>query len=122
VPRAHQRETTRIELRCPDPSCNPYLAFAVMLAAGLDGVRRQLPAQEATEENVYIPGSQRRGELNLLPGSLDEALEALEEDTVIRDALGAHICERFISSKRMEWEDYSLEVTPWELNKYLPIY
>lgn len=122
VPRAHQRETTRIELRCPDPSCNPYLAFAVMLAAGLDGVRRQLPAQDATEENAYVPGSQRRGELHLLPGSLDEALEALEEDTVIREALGAHICERFISSKRLEWEDYSFEVTPWELNKYLPIY
>jgi len=122
VPRAHLRETTRIELRCPDPSCNPYLAFAVMLAAGLDGIRRQLPAQDATEESSYLAGNQRRGVLNVLPGSLDEALEELEKDAVIREALGAHICERFISAKRLEWEDYSLEVTPWELNKYLPIY
>ena len=123
IPRVHAPESTRIELRCPDPSCNPYLAFAVMLAAGLDGIRHELPVPDATEENVYLPVDQlRRTALNMLPGSIDEAIEELEKDQVIRDALGAHICERFISAKRLEWDDYRLEVTPWELNKYLPNY
>ena len=124
VPRAHEIESTRIELRCPDPSCNPYLAFAVMLAAGLDGIRRELPAPEAAEENLYLMDTKRRDEiaLKLLPGSLDEALEEIDKDEVIREALGAHIYERFASAKRLEWDDYRLEVTDWELNKYLPIY
>ncbi len=123
IPRAHTVESTRIELRCPDPSCNPYLAFAVMLGAGLDGIRRELQVPEAMEENVYVASDQsRRSTLNVLPGSLDEAIEELEKDQVIREALGAHICERFISAKRLEWDDYRLEVTPWELTKYLPNY
>ncbi len=123
IPRAHTHESTRIELRCPDPSCNPYLAFAVMLAAGLDGIRRELPVPEATEENVYLMANTQRGAtLDVLPGSLEEAISELEKDTVIRDALGAHTFERFVSAKRIEWEDYRLEVTPWELDKYLPNY
>jgi glutamine synthetase len=122
VPRASMPESTRLELRCPDPSCNPYLAFAVMLAAGLDGIRRELPAPEATEENLYLLDTQRRAALEVLPGSLNQALNALEEDDVVRAALGAHICDRFVSAKRLEWEDYRLEVTPWELSKYLPSY
>lgn len=122
VPRAHQIEATRIELRCPDPSCNPYLAFAVMLAAGLDGIRRGLNVPEATDENLYLVEPARRATLAVLPGSLEKALEELEKDTVIREALGNHVYERFVSAKRLEWEDYQLEVTPWELNKYLPMY
>ena len=122
VPRATEHDATRIELRCPDPSCNPYLAFAAMLAAGLDGIRRELPVPDATDENLYLVEAQRRNLLNLLPASLDEALHELEEDDVIRDAIGAHTYERFVSAKRLEWDDYRLEVTPWELNKYLPTY
>ncbi len=122
VPRAHEVEATRIELRCPDPSCNPYLAFAVMLAAGLDGIRRELSVPEATEENLYLMDTARRSSLTTLPGSLDEALRELEKDTVIREALGNHVCERFVSAKRLEWDDYRLEVTAWELDKYLPVY
>jgi glutamine synthetase len=123
IPRAHTAESTRIELRCPDPSCNPYLAFAVMLGAGLDGIKRDLQVPEAMEENVYAASDQqRKSALNVLPGSLDEAIEELEKDAVIREALGAHICERFISAKRLEWDDYRLEVTPWELKKYLTNY
>jgi glutamine synthetase len=123
IPRSHTPTSTRIELRCPDPSCNPYLALAVMLAAGLDGIRRELPVPESSEENLYLPSeTERRTALNVLPGSLDEAIEALEADTVIREALGAHLCDRFISAKRLEWEDYRLEVTPWELDKYLSAY
>lgn len=119
VPRAHTPEATRLELRCPDPSCNPYLAFAVMLAAGLDGIRRQLPLQEASEENLYLLENHREAGLKLLPSSLEEALECLQSDEVIKEALGHHVYERFIHAKRQEWDDYRLEVTQWELQRYL---
>jgi glutamine synthetase len=122
VPRAHGIEATRLELRCPDPSCNPYLAFAVMLAAGLDGIRRELPLPPASEENLYLLENQRGMALNTLPSSLEHALVELENDPVIRDALGPHVYERFINAKRAEWNDYRLEVTSWELNKYLNTY
>ncbi len=123
IPRAHTHESTRLELRCPDPSCNPYLAFAVMLASGLDGIRRELPIPEATEEDVYLMANTKRGaKLNVLPGSLEEAIVEMERDTVVKEALGAHTFERFISAKRLEWDEYRLEVTPWELEKYLPNY
>jgi glutamine synthetase len=123
IPRVHSQASTRLELRCPDPSCNPYLAFAAMLAAGLDGIRRELSVPDATEENIYLAANDKKGPvLNILPGSLDEAITELEKDSVIRSALGAQISERFISAKRQEWESYRLEVTPWELNTYLPIY
>jgi glutamine synthetase len=122
VPRATSDETTRIELRNPDPSCNPYLAFAVMLSAGLDGIRRELPVPEATDENIYLLDDQNKGLLPILPGSLNQALNAMEEDNVVREALGTHIFDRFISAKRLEWEDYRLEVTNWELDKYLQNY
>jgi glutamine synthetase len=120
VPRASGSESTRIEIRNPDPSCNPYLAFAVMLAAGLDGIRRELPVPDATEENLYMIDTERRAALGVLPGSLEEALDELEKDDVVRSAIGAHICDRFINAKRLEWEDFRLEVSPWELTKYLP--
>lgn len=118
VPRTHTHESTRLELRCPDPGCNPYLAFAVMLAAGLDGIRRELPIQPASEENLYLLENQRGSKLLTLPGSLEEALEELENDTVVREALGIHVYERFLAAKRQEWNDYRLEVTNWELNRY----
>ena len=122
VPRATESESTRLELRCPDPSCNPYLAFAVMLAAGLDGIRRELPVSDATEENIYLIENQRQTRTNVLPGSLNQALNALEEDKVIQEALGAHTFDNFISAKRQECEEYRLVVTDWELDKYLPNY
>ena len=123
IPRSHTPASTRIELRCPDPSCNPYLALAVMLAAGLDGINRGLTIPDSTEENLFLLSeTARRTALNVLPGSLGEALAELEGDTVIKEALGAHIYDRFITGKRAEWEDYRLEVTPWELEKYLSAY
>ncbi len=118
VPRASRNESVRIEIRCPDPSCNPYLASAVMLAAGLDGIRRALPAPEAADENLYL-GVERQAQRQTLPTSLTEALDELERDQVICEALGPHVLERFIHAKRLEWDDYQLEVTPWELRKYL---
>jgi glutamine synthetase len=122
VPRASQSDSTRLELRCPDPSCNPYLAFAVMLAAGLDGIRRELSVPEATEENIYLLDKPNYSSKDVLPSSLNQALKAMEEDEVVRDALGAHTHEVFINAKRLEWEDYRLEVTDWELEKYLSNY
>jgi glutamine synthetase len=91
-----------------------------MLAAGLDGIRRELPVPEATEENIYLLDKPHALQQAVLPGSLNQALNALEEDEVIREALGAHTHEAFINAKRLEWEDYRLEVTDWELRKYLP--
>jgi glutamine synthetase len=123
IPRSHAPTSTRIELRCPDPSCNPYLALAVMLAAGLDGIARELPVPEPSEENLYLlPPAERRIALNVLPGSLAEAIAELEADPVIKEALGTHVYDRFVAAKRLEWEDYRLEVTPWELEKYLATY
>ena len=123
VPRASASDSTRLELRCPDPSCNPYLAFAVMLAAGLDGIRRELSAPEAMEENIYLLDRQNPAlKKETLPSSLNQALKALEEDEVIRNALGAHTHDVFISAKRLEYDDYRLEVTNWELEKYLANY
>jgi glutamine synthetase len=122
VPRASSSESTRLELRCPDPSCNPYLAFTVMLASGLDGIRRELSVPEATEENIYLIDQPSKSTQDVLPSSLNQALKALEDDDVIRNALGAHTHEVFINAKRVEWEDYRLEVTNWELENYLPNY
>lgn len=124
IPRASKPEATRLEIRCPDPSCNPYLAFSVMLAAGLDGIRRELAIPEAAEENPYLPGVGIQGKApkDYLPESLNRALDAFEEDEVIREALGPYISDRFLNAKRLEWREYRLEVTEWELEKYLSIY
>jgi len=121
VPRTNKPEGTRLELRCPDPSCNPYLAFAVMLKCGLDGIVNDLPVPEPTEENLYESRAARE-ELDTLPGSLEEALEELHKDAVVQEALGQHIYERFVAAKREELEDYRLEVTRWELDRYLPAF
>jgi len=123
IPRSHSPSSTRIELRCPDPSCNPYLALAVMLAAGLDGIARELPVPDSSEENLYLlPPAERLAALKVLPRSLDEAVSELEADPVIKEALGNHVYDRFVAAKRLEFEDYRLEVTPWELEKYLAAY
>ncbi|MGI6375571.1 MAG: type I glutamate--ammonia ligase [Anaerolineae bacterium] len=118
IPRAMVPEASRCELRCPDPACNPYLAFAAMLKAGLDGIRNELPLQPASEENLYENGRARTG-LAMLPGSLREALDALAEDAVIQEALGPHVFEKFVDAKTAEWDDYTLSVSGWELDRYL---
>lgn len=114
-------QATRVELRCPDPAANPYLAFAVMLAAGLDGIKRGLMPPTAAEEDLYHVDPVARG-LRTLPGSLGEALDALKQDTVIQAALGEHIFDRYVEAKQQEWHEYRLYVSQWELDRYLPIY
>ena len=124
VPRVSHIESTRLELRCPDPSCNPYLAFASMLAAGLDGIAKNMTPTDALEENLYdLDDSCRESSgIGTLPGSLAEALACLKEDKVIQDALGPHVYERFIGAKQSEWDDYRIEVTQWERDRYLATY
>jgi glutamine synthetase len=117
-------EATRLELRCPDPSCNPYLAFSAMLAAGLDGIQRNLELAKPVEENLYHFDDTmiRRQGVQTLPASLEEALNEFAEDDVIQTALGAHVCEWFMEAKRGEWSEYRIQVTPWELERYLMTY
>ncbi len=117
-------ESTRLEIRCPDPSCNPYLAFAVMLRAGLDGIHRELGAPAISNEDLYHlddQGREARG-LDTLPGSLGEALEELKRDELMLEALGEHIYERFIEAKTIEWQEYLTQVSSWELERYLRVY
>ncbi|MEI8167578.1 MAG: glutamine synthetase family protein, partial [Chloroflexales bacterium] len=116
-----RHQSTRIELRCPDPACNPYLAYAVMLAAGLDGIKRKLPLREAAEEDIFHVDPRARG-LATLPVSLGAALDALKEDEVIQQALGPYICERFLDAKQQEWESYRAHVSEWEVTRYLSIF
>ena len=126
VPRAGSgdRALIRVEFRAPDPSCNPYLAFAAMLHAGLNGIRQKLPLPPPVEENLYAFDPERlaRHQLGQLPGSLNEALRDLRQDEVMRDALGAHLLERFIEAKEMEWQSYEKQVSAWELDAYLEAY
>ncbi|MBL7064635.1 MAG: type I glutamate--ammonia ligase [Anaerolineae bacterium] len=116
-----QESATRIELRCPDPSANTYLAFAAMLAAGLDGIERDLTPPPPVNEDVYDFDERdlRERAIGTLPGTLAEALDALEQDEVIREALGQPIIEAFLRAKRVEWGEYRIQVTNWELERYL---
>jgi glutamine synthetase len=123
IPRTNRgrHRSMRCELRCPDPSANPYLAFAVMLAAGLDGIEKRMTPPNPAEEDLYHMDGARSG-LDTLPGDLGEALDALAEDTVIQQALGQHVYERFAEAKMSEWNDYRIYVTQWELDRYLTVY
>ncbi|MCY3903184.1 MAG: type I glutamate--ammonia ligase [Caldilineaceae bacterium] len=114
-------QSTRCELRCPDPSANPYLAFAVMLAAGLDGIERKLDPPMPAEEDLYQMNGDRSG-LETLPGNLGEALDALRQDEVVQDALGQHVFERYVEAKNQEWDSYRNFVSQWELDRYLGVY
>ncbi len=113
--------STRVELRSPDPSCNPYLSFAVILMAGLDGVENQIDPGEPTTLNLFHLNDEERRELGIesLPGSLKEALDYLETDSIIKDALGEHVFEDFMRLGRAEWDAYRISVHDWEINRYL---
>jgi glutamine synthetase len=112
---------TRAELRCPDPSANPYLAYAVMLAAGLDGIEKGMTPPAPIDENAYefSPEDRQRYDVSTLPASLDEALCELEADTTIREALGEHVYHWFMLAKREEWDEYRTSVSQWEVDRYL---
>ena len=118
-----KEKATRIEFRSPDPAANPYLTFSVLLAAGLAGVEEKLTPPEPVEDNVYEMSEQertRRG-INSLPGSLFEAIQLTEKSALVKQALGQHVFEHFVQNKRIEWERYRVQVTSYELEKYLPV-
>ncbi|MFO8101007.1 MAG: glutamine synthetase family protein [Dehalococcoidia bacterium] len=118
-----KEDATRIEYRSPDPACNPYLAFSVMLAAGLEGIENKYPLPDPVEENVFAmdPEERIRRGIDTLPGNLSEAIHHAERSELLKKALGNHVFENFIANKKIEWDLYRTQVTDYELNKYLPI-
>ena len=123
-PDANRQTSARIELRCCDPSSNPYLAFAVMLRAGLDGIQRRLPLPPAMDESLFLRAEDERQRhlSSLLPATLGEALDDLSEDPLMRETLGDSIYEGFIEAKGIEWAEYRKQVHSWELERYLPVF
>jgi len=123
-PAARIPAASRIEARFPDPSCNPYLAFAALVTAGLDGVERDLDAPDPVRENIYDFTEEDRIErgINTLPGNLGEAVDALEQDEVILDGLGPHVGPKFLEAKQAEYDEYKVDVSDWEIDRYLETY
>jgi glutamine synthetase len=120
-PAARTPAASRIELRSPDPSCNPYLALAAMIHAGLDGIENDYDCPEPVRENIYDFDEEKREEygIDTLPSNLGEAVDALEADEAITSALGPHIAEKFVEAKRQEFHEYLVEVSEWEKERYL---
>jgi glutamine synthetase len=118
-----KEKATRIELRCPDPACNPYLAFAVMLAAGLKGIKEGYELCPPVEEDIYEMSPEKRKEhgIESLPGDLYEAVQYAEASELVKETLGDHIFTKFIENKKIEWDQYRTHVSQFELEKYLPI-
>ena len=112
---------TRVELRSPDPACNPYLAFAVMIASGLDGIRRKLDPGPAVNKNIFAMShrEKRRLKIDNLPSNLLEAVAATKKDPLIKETLGDHIFAHFTHAKLAAWEEYSAVVHQWEVDRYL---
>lgn len=118
-----KEQASRVEFRSPDPACNPYLAFSVMLAAGLEGVEKEYELPEPVEQNIYLMSEEERRKLGIasLPGSLIEAIQLTEKSKLMRKTLGDHVFNSFIASKKVEWDDYRKCVHPYEIERFLPI-
>ena len=118
-----KEQATRIEFRSPDPACNPYLAFAVMLAAGLKGIEQNYPLPEPIEEDIYEMDEEARERAGItsLPGNLFEAIQEVEKSELVRETLGDHIFNKFVANKKIEWDRYRTHVSQYEVEKYLPI-
>jgi len=114
---------TRLELRNPDPACNPYLAFSVMLAAGLDGIKRNLTAPSDVSGEIYSMSAEelKKKGIDVLPGDLNEAIDAFEKSELMRECLGDSVFTYLLRNKRAEWDAYRTRVSRWEINNYLPI-
>ena len=123
IPMFRKLDAARIEYRCPDPSCNPYMAFIAMISAGMDGIERDLELRAPVNKNIYRLSMKERKDLEIetLPGNLFEALSYLKKDRVIRDALGEHIFQNFLELKGKEWEEYSTQITDWDWKRYLNV-
>ena len=118
-----KEKATRIELRSPDPACNPYLAFACMLRAGLEGIKKGYSLPEPIEKDIFHMTEEERKSLGIdsLPGSLGEAISYAEKSDLLKDTLGEHIFNELIKNKKLEWDEYRIQVFPYEIKKYLPI-
>jgi glutamine synthetase len=116
-------QATRAEIRCPDPACNPYLTFAALLHAGLEGIEQGYELPEPMETNLYhlTPEQRRERGITSLPETLGEAIDELSQSELARKALGKHIFERYVELKRKEWEEYRVQLTKWEVERYLPV-
>ena len=121
--RPGREKATRIEFRSPDPACNPYLAFSVMLAAGLEGKEKGYEVPEPVEENVFemTEAERQARKIGTLPASLLEAILLTEKSELVRKALGEHVFNAFIRNKKIEWDQYRTQVTEYELKRHLPI-
>ena len=121
---AARGEATRIELRCPDPACNPYLALAAILEAGLDGIINKIEPPQSTDKNIFKMSSEQKREAGIvaLPASLQEAINELKKSELSKEILGSHIFEKFVEAKEEEWSSYVARVTKWELEQYLTKY
>ncbi len=115
---------TRVEVRCPDPTCNPYLAMAMMLNAGLDGIKNNLTPPPSTDANIFAmtEGQMRRAKIKSLPGNLREALDELKKSKLARETMGEHIFDKYIANKEKEWDNFRIAVTDWEIENYLDLY
>jgi len=123
-PAARVPAASRIELRSPDPSCNPYLALAAIITAGLNGIDDGLEAPDPIRENIYEFDEETRMEygIDTLPGNLGEAIDALDSDEVIQGALGDHVYDKFAEAKTQEYDEFRVDVSDWELDRYLETY
>ncbi len=118
-----REKSMRIEYRVPDPACNPYLAFSVMLSAGLEGIKKKYPLPEPANDNIYkmSDGERGRAKIKALPENLLEAIKLTEKSDLVKEALGEQLFDFFIRNKKMEWDEYKAQVTQHEIKKYLPI-
>jgi len=116
-------QATRAEIRCPDPACNPYLTFAALLHAGLEGIEQGYELPDPMETNLYhlTPEQRRERGIISLPETLGEAIDELAQSEVARKALGPHIFDRYVELKRKEWDEYRVQLSQWELERYLPV-
>ena len=118
-----KENATRLELRSPDPSANPYLAFACMLGAGLKGIEEKLPLMPEATNNIFHMSDEEleAAGINILPGTLGEAIDLFEHSELMKEVLGEHIHAFYVANKRKEWDEYRMQVTEWELDRYLSV-
>ncbi|GAG28233.1 unnamed protein product [marine sediment metagenome] len=118
-----REKATRAELRSPDPACNPYLAFAVMLAAGYEGIKKGYPLPEPVEENIYEMDAKKlkRKRIDTLPASLLQALSEFKKSKLMKEVLGDHVFNALVGNKTMEWDRFRMAVTDFEIKNYLPV-
>lgn len=123
VSKGYEDKATRLEIRCPDPSSNPYLTLSVLLKAGLEGIKKNMKAPAPVEENLYHFDDAKLAKLYItkLPASLDEAIREIEKGKIVREVFGEHTFHRYVETKKQEWDEFRTSVTEWEIQRYLKV-